>query len=64
MYSHSRLIGKAADIQVEQDFLLTLMCFNNSLTDLGFEVRLFDDLKAEDVLEEIYKGRRLCICYI
>ncbi|XP_054239131.1 caspase-6 isoform X3 [Indicator indicator] len=29
-----------------------------SLTDLGFEVRLFDDLKAEDVLQEIYKASK------
>lgn len=63
MNSHF-LIGKEADIQLEQDFILILMSFNNSLTDLGFEVRHFDDLKAEDVLEEIYKGRRLCICYV
>lgn len=40
------------------------MCFNNSLTDLGFEVRLFDDLKAEDVLQKISEGRRLYIGYV
>ncbi|NXE34778.1 CASP6 protein, partial [Ptilorrhoa leucosticta] len=27
-----------------------------SLTDLGFEVRLFEDLKAEDVLQKIYEA--------
>ncbi|NXM35084.1 CASP6 protein, partial [Oxyruncus cristatus] len=27
-----------------------------SLTDLGFEVRVFDDLKAEDVLQKIYEA--------
>ncbi|NXO08637.1 CASP6 protein, partial [Oriolus oriolus] len=27
-----------------------------SLTDLGFEVRLFDDLKAEDVLKKLYEA--------
>ncbi|NWI44305.1 CASP6 protein, partial [Picathartes gymnocephalus] len=29
-----------------------------SLTDLGFEVRLFDDLKAEDVLQKIYEASK------
>ncbi|XP_031409132.1 caspase-6 [Meleagris gallopavo] len=27
-----------------------------SLTDLGFEVRIFDDLKAEDVLQKVYEA--------
>ncbi|XP_010222071.1 PREDICTED: caspase-6 [Tinamus guttatus] len=35
-----------------------------SLKDLGFEVRCFDDLKAEDMLEKIYNGRRLYIDYV
>ncbi|KAJ7396920.1 caspase 6 [Pitangus sulphuratus] len=30
--------------------------FQTSLTDLGFEVRVFDDLKAEDVLQKIYEA--------
>lgn len=45
-------------------FLLICLCFNNSLTDLGFEVRIFDDLKAEDVLQNIYEGRRPYISYV
>lgn len=57
------LTGKATELVatdiISARFLLILMCFNNSLTDLGFEVRHFDDLKAEDVLQKIYEGRRL-----
>nr|AAC32378.1 caspase-6 [Gallus gallus]AAL82386.1 caspase-6 [Gallus gallus] len=29
-----------------------------SLTDLGFEVRIFDDLKAEDVLKKVFEASR------
>lgn len=65
MHKHARSLSqKATDVQFEQDFSLILMSLNTRLTDLGFEVSLFDDLKAEDVLQEIYKGRRLCFGYV
>lgn len=33
--------------------------FNDSLTNLGFEVKCFDDLKVEEVLQNISEGREL-----
>lgn len=41
-----------------------LVCFNNSLTDLGFEVRDFENLRADDVLQKVHEGRRLYIGYV